>query len=243
MTALPVFESALLGQVPGIRHGFFTRQGGVSMGLYESLNVGRGSDDDPSSVTSNRGRIQASLAAASLKTVYQVHSATVVPACQADAKADGLVTKCAGEAVAILTADCVPVLMATSDGSAVAGVHAGWKGAVSGILDAAVKQLGTTDIVAAIGPAIAQQSYEVGEDVFNAASAPSYFVPNGSPGKYQFDLTGFVSGALEATGITAIDVLSEDTYSQPDLFFSYRRSCHRSEPDYGRQMSAILRIA
>lgn len=241
MTISPYLTSALLSTIPGIRHGFFTREGGVSSGLYASLNVGLGSQDERANVEANRDLVRETLGAESLKTVYQVHSATVVPASQAGTEADGLVSSTCGEALGVLTADCVPVLMARRDGSQVAAVHAGWKGAVNGILGQAMQALGSADIVAAIGPAIAQPSYEVGADVRQAAAAPPFFTPNDTPGKFQFDLPGFVAKKLRDAGVAQIDILAEDTYSQPDRFFSYRRATHLGETDYGRQMSVIMR--
>lgn len=242
MTA-PALTSELLSSVPGIRHGFFTRQGGVSAGLYDSLNVGRGSRDEPSLVEENRARIGKTLGAKTLQGVYQIHSNIVVDRADAGTEADGIVTHASGAAVGILTADCVPVLLAASDGSRVAAVHAGWKGATSGILRAAMAHFGGAEVFAAIGPAIAQQSYEVGQDVFDAAANPAFFEPNGTPGKYHFDLPGLVLSKLHDAGAAQIDWLKEDTYTQPVQFFSYRRATHKAEPDYGRQMSAILRLA
>lgn len=239
---LPFLTSDLLSAIPGIRHGFFTRQGGVSTGLYDSLNVGRGSDDAEERVSENRSRIAAALGTQEVKTVYQIHSAAVVDAQEAGSQADGLITSEAGCAIGILTADCVPVLLAARDGSQVAAVHAGWKGATGGILAAAAARFGGKEVVAAIGPAISQASYEVGQNVFDAASAPVHFRANGAPGKYQFDLPGLVKDKLLAAGITAIDHLENDTYSQATRFYSYRRATHFGEPDYGRQMSAILRM-
>lgn len=239
---LPSLTSDLLSAIPGVKHGFFTRQGGVSAGLYDSLNVGRGSDDDQDKVSENRARIAASLGAEDVNTVYQVHSAKVVDAEDAGSEADGLTTDKTGCAIGILTADCVPVLLAARDGSQVAAVHAGWKGATGGILPATVERFAGKEIVAAIGPAISQASYEVGRDVFDAADAPGFFMANGAPGKYQFDLPGLVKAKLMAAGITAIDTLQHDTYSQAKQFYSYRRATHFGEADYGRQMSAILRI-
>lgn len=239
--SLPMLTSPALSAIPGISHGFFTRKGGVSTGLYKGLNVGRGSDDDAVAVEENRQRIQSALGADALHTVYQIHSATVVDVRDAGAKADGIVSAQPGQAIGILTADCVPVLLAARDGSKVAAVHAGWKGATSGIIDAAAALFGGVELVAAIGPAIAQNSYEVGQDVLEAAQAPAFFAPNGAPGKYQFDLPGLVKERLKAAGVQTIDVLDEDTYSQPERFFSYRRATHLGEADYGRQMSAICR--
>lgn len=237
----PMLTSPLLNSVPGISHGFFTRQGGVSTGLYSSLNVGRGSNDEAAFVAENRQRIRASLGADGLKTVYQIHSATVIDAAHAETKADGLTTGDAGLALGILTADCVPVLIAARNGSRVAAIHAGWKGATGGILENALQHFSSTDVIAAIGPAIAQISYEVGQDVFDAADAPAFFKPNGAAGKYQFDLPGLVRSRLRQAGVQHIDVLAQDTYAQPKRFYSYRRATHLSEPDYGRQMSAICR--
>ncbi|MEM6683481.1 MAG: peptidoglycan editing factor PgeF [Pseudomonadota bacterium] len=237
-----MLQSDLLKRIPGIQHGFFTRQGGVSIGLYKSLNVGRGSDDAADNVARNRQRVADALGAQSLKTVYQVHSALVVDSADEPSNADGIVSTKAGEAVAVLTADCVPVLLAAVDGSRVAAVHAGWKGATGGILGAAVAHFKGVEVAAAVGPAIAQASYQVGQDVFDAAARPAFFKPDDTPKTYRFDLPGLVAAALQEVGVRHIDVLHEDTYAQPERFFSYRRATHRHEPDYGRQISAILRL-
>ncbi|MEM7568811.1 MAG: peptidoglycan editing factor PgeF [Pseudomonadota bacterium] len=241
MTHPPFLTSKLLGAIPGIEHGFFTRQGGISKGLYSSLNTGFGSSDDRAAVEENRDRICAALGTTTLHTVYQVHSARVVAAENAGEEADGLVSDIPGEAVGVLTADCVPILMATADGSKVAAVHAGWKGAVNGIVSSALKAMGGGEIVAAIGPAIAQDSYEVGAEVRQAAADPAFFKDNGKPGKFQFDLPGFVAKKLQVAGVSQLEILREDTYSQPDRFFSYRRATHLGELDYGRQISVIGR--
>ncbi|MEO0411156.1 MAG: peptidoglycan editing factor PgeF [Pseudomonadota bacterium] len=241
MTTTPFLTSPLLDALPGIRHGFFTREGGVSEGLYASLNVGLGSDDERAAVEANRANVRDTLGAAVLKTVYQIHSATVVSSDDAGREADGIVTVRSREAVGVLTADCVPVLLAQRDGHKVAAVHAGWKGAVNGIIGNAVQALGNADIVAAIGPAIAQSSYEVGAEVRQAAAAPAFFTPGKRPGKFQLDLPGFVAKKLRDAGVAQIDLLAEDTYSQPNRFFSYRRATHLGEADYGRQMSVIMR--
>jgi len=237
----PFLTSDLLSAVPGVSHGFFTRQGGVSTGVYESLNVGFGSDDIRDNVAENRARVAQALGARDLQTVYQVHSARVVTAEATAEEADGLVTTGTGNAIGVLTADCVPVLIAAKDGSKIAAVHAGWKGATQGILAAAVTHFNGTKLIAAIGPAIAQDSYQVGQEVYEAAGKTDFFKTDAAPGKYLFDLPGLVKAALFDAGVREIDLLHEDTYAQADRFFSYRRTTHQKQKDYGRQISAIVR--
>ncbi len=253
---LPRFEShALAGG--RIRHGFFTREGGVSKGIYESLNCGLGSDDDPASVAENRHRVAASLGKddTPLLTLYQIHSnhaVTVTEPFATDARpeADAMVTNRPGVILSILTADCAPVLFADAEAGVVGAAHAGWKGALTGVIEAtvsAMEALGATRarIAAAIGPAIAQDSYEVSDafrtQFLNADPAnAAFFGPGARDGHWQFDLEGFVTSRLAAAGIETIDALGRDTYNDPALFFSYRRATHAREPDYGRQISAIM---
>ena len=248
-------ESTLLADCGALSHGFFTRRGGVSRALFESLNAGRGSDDDPACVKENRARIIAVLGAERLATPYQVHGAHVVVVDEtfnqeAPPKADGLVTDQRGIAVGIVTADCAPVLLADSDRGVVAACHAGWRGAVAGIIEetvCAMESLGAQrhHIRAALGPMIAQASYEVGPDVRAAFLAiepffANFFADGAQAGKYLFDLEGAVAGCLAISGITGVDLLGRDTYREQDRFYSYRRASHEQQPDYGRQLSAIL---
>ncbi|MFT6580765.1 MAG: YfiH family protein [Alphaproteobacteria bacterium] len=240
-----------------ISHGFFTRKGGVSDGIYKGLNVGFGSDDSRDNVAENRKRAMDSfgLPLSALRTLYQVHSATVVtvardgvfddPAPQADA----MVTAAPGVVLGILTADCVPVLFADSQNKIIGAAHSGWKGAVSGVLEATVTamcDLGAErkNIHAAIGPAIAQASYEVGPEfpapfLENSADNARFFTPSQKAAHHMFDLTGFVRQSLEGMSLGGIEHVAQDTYGAPELFYSYRRATHRGEPDYGRGLSAI----
>ena len=233
---------------------FFTRLGGASTGVYESLNCGPGSDDDANAVTENRSRALAFLStgAKALCTLYQVHSNDVVlvdaPLEGPRIKADAMVTRTPGLALGILTADCAPVLLAAPEDGVIAAAHAGWRGSLAGVIEAVAGKMvetgaATKNIRAAVGPAIAQTSYEVGGE-FRASflekdkSYDSFFVP-GKPGHFQFDLTGFVEARLREAGVDRIENLALDTYAREDEFFSYRRSTHRKEPDYGRQLSAV----
>jgi len=248
---IEVNRSALLGDLP---HGFLGRSGGVSTGVVSGLNVGLGTGDEPAAVAENRRRaVEAVQPGTRLATVYQVHSpdCVIVTEPWPDAMrphADALVTDRPGLLLGVVTADCAPVLLADPVAGVIGAAHAGWKGAVGGVTDAtivAMEALGAerSRIVAAIGPCIAQSSYEVdagfrgrfiAEDDANAA----YFVA-GRPEHFQFDLEGYVAHRLEAAGIGAVDLLGLDTYADADRFFSFRRATHRSEPDYGRQISLI----
>lgn len=248
-----MLQADVLAGIGGVRHGFFTRRGGVSQGVFTSLNVGLGSGDEPAHVTENRRRAAAALGARDLYTPYQVHGADVVvvedPAMDR-MKADGVVTRLPGLAVGVVTADCVPVLIAAPARGIVGAVHAGWRGAVAGVVEATMavfRRLGAAaeELVAAIGPAIRQDSYEVGEDVRAAvldrtAGAEYLFVPTDRAGHWRFDLPGFVRHRLEFAGVGRIADLGRDTYRDEEAFFSYRRSTHRKESAYGRQLSAIL---
>ncbi|MET0370547.1 MAG: peptidoglycan editing factor PgeF [Sphingobium sp.] len=235
-------------------HGFAGRRGGVSTGLHGGLNVGLGSDDDRDAVLRNRDLARdALLPGAQLVTVRQVHSPDVLvvtgPVAEEDRPAaDALVTDRPGLVLGILTADCVPVLLADPQVGVVGAAHAGWKGAIAGVTDnviAAMESLGAdrTRIVAAVGPCIGRASYEVGLDFaawFEAEDADNArFFAAGREGHRQFDIAAYVAARLAAGGIGQVELLDEDTYGQPDRFFSYRRSCHRHEPDYGRQISMI----
>ena len=245
-----------LEEVPGIRHGFFTRAGGVSGGIYASLNVGFGSRDATESVRRNRERAMAALGGAdALNTVYQVHGHDVAVVEEAwehgsAPRADAMVTARPGIALGILTADCAPVLFADRENQVVGAAHAGWRGAVSGVLAAAVaamERLGANrrTIHAAVGPAIGQPSYEVGPEFpapFLAEDGANrrFFRPSRRPGHHMFDLTGYVAARLAALGLGAVGVLERDTCAEEEHFFSYRRATLRQEPDYGRELSAIV---
>lgn len=249
--AIEIIRSALLDGVP---HGFLGRRGGVSTGICSGLNVGLGSEDDPAAVAANRDLAVAAVAPCTrLVTVHQIHSAkvaTVTAPFASDARphADAMVTNCPGLALGILTADCTPVLFADTEAGVVAAAHAGWKGALGGVVDASVaamEALGAerSRIIAAVGPTIARRSYEVDGDFprpfLDQDPANERFFSSGGDGHFQFDLEGFVVSRLAATGLGRIEALGLDTYSDPDRFFSYRRASHRGEPDYGRQISLI----
>lgn len=257
MTAAVPLESEMLAKLPGIRHGFFTRQGGVSQGVFASLNCGLGSGDDPEAVRVNRDRAMAALdlSGAALATAYQVHSARVsvveTPfAVETRPRVDGLVTRHPGVALGILAADCTPVLFADPGARIVGAAHAGWRGALGGVLEATVEAmvaLGARRAVihAAIGPCITQDSYEVGPEFSGAflADDPSnvmFFKPSMRAGHFMFDLPGYIAKRLAALGLAATDRLRRDTYAEAPLFFSYRRATHEGAGDYGRGLSAIV---
>ena len=238
----------------GTRHGFVTRRGGVSAGLFASLNVGLGSSDDRAAVQENRRRaVDAVAPGAALVTLHQVHSATVVPVTSAfadDARppADAMVTATPGLALGILTADCAPILFADVAAGVIGAAHSGWKGALADIgpaTVAAMEALGACRgrIVAAIGPTIARASYEVDlafVDRFCAAAPENEaFFAAGKPGHAQFDLEGFIAARLAAAGVKTVVAMGVDTYADEDRWFSFRRTTHRAEPDYGRQLSVI----
>jgi YfiH family protein len=247
-------EAIRADTLEGVPHGFLGRRGGVSEGVCSGLNVGLGSSDDPEAILENRRRaVEAVASGALLVTLHQVHSATAIPVTapySADARphADALVTDRPGLALGILTADCTPVLLADAQAGVVGAAHAGWKGALGGVVAAtveAMEKLGAdrARIAAAIGPTIARKSYEVDEAFLRRFAiddaANERFFSDGRPGRYQFDLEGFVVSRLAAVGVSRIEALGLDTYSNPDRFFSYRRATHRGEPDYGRQISLI----
>lgn len=239
----------------GIRHGFFTRRGGVSEGIYDSLNVGLGSADSRERVVENRRRVATAMGVSveNLCTVYQCHSPDVVtldkPVDTHDIKADAMVTAQPGLALGVLAADCGPVLFADSEARVIGAAHAGWKGALTGVLEntiAAMEALGATRarIVAVLGPSISQKNYEVGPEFVerltmeNAANT-SYLLPSGREGHMLFDLNGYTVDRLGRAGVAA-ECLGRCTYAENDLFFSYRRTTHAGEQDYGRQISAIV---
>lgn len=242
---------------PCLRHGFFTREGGVSQGLYDSLNCGFGSDDEASAVAENRSRVARHLGAREelIITPYQVHSADAVIVDNAIAmsdlpQADAVVTRTPGLAIGVLTADCTPVLFADAEAGVVAAAHAGWRGAVGGVLEATVakmEKIGAqrSRIIAAIGPCIHQESYEVGDDfkanlmAMDSGNSRFFTTPPGEP-RPRFDLPGYVSARLEACGLGGVSLATWCTYTGESKFYSYRRATHRCEADYGRQISAIL---
>ena len=253
MSALPVITSSLL-DLPGVRHAFFTRQGGVSEGIYASLNVGLGSKDDPDAVLENRRRCAAHFGADAIVTAYQVHSAEarVVdgPWLGEAPQADGVVTKTPGVVCGALAADCAPILLADPQARVVAAAHAGWKGALTGVAEDAIAKmeaLGASRrrIVAAVGPCIGPESYEVGLEFLErfCAADPAnarFFAPGESDQKRMFDLPGFVVARLHAAGVDRCGWVGHDTCAEADDFFSNRRAFKTGEPDYGRLLSAIV---
>ena len=248
------FAADLLG-LPGIAHGFFTRRGGVSVGGYASLNCGLGSNDDPASVTANRARVAAFLTADSLITAHQVHSATAVVAADAWSlderpRADAIVTAERGLAVAVLTADCAPVLFADPEAGIVAAAHAGWRGALGGVIEATLatmEKLGgrRERVHVAVGPCIGQAAYQVGpefeQEFLSQDSASTRFFSRPAPAaRPHFDLAGYTQHRLQQAGVGNVQGLAACTYAMTDDFFSYRRSRAQKEADYGRQISAIV---
>jgi len=238
---------------PGIAHGFFTREGGVSTGIYASLNCGGGSGDDRDAVAENRARAAAALGVArdALATNHQVHGIAVTrlvrPIAGGRPRADALVTKERGVALGILTADCVPVLFADRDAGVVGAAHAGWRGALGGVLEATVRAMAglgadPARIRAGLGPAIAAASYEVGPEFpapFLAQDPGNARFFAAANARFRFDLGGYVRARLGALGLGAVAATGGDTAADPERFFSYRRACLRGEPDYGRLLSAI----
>lgn len=251
MSVKPIRVDAL-GDLP---HGFLGREGGVSEGIHAGLNVGLGSDDDRAAIVENRRRaVEAIAPGYRLVTLHQVHSANAVAATEpfGDAgrpHADALVTDRPGLLLGILTADCVPVLFADKGAGVIGAAHAGWKGAISGVTDStidAMERLGAqrSAITAAIGPCIARASYEVDEAFVRRFEdddpANERFVADGRrAGHAQFDIEAYVAHRLASAGIARVIALGEDTYAQPDRFYSFRRATHRGEPGYGRQISLI----
>ncbi|MEL6287199.1 MAG: peptidoglycan editing factor PgeF [Pseudomonadota bacterium] len=255
-------RSASAHDAQPIRHGFFTRGGGVSGGIYAGLNCGPGSNDRPENVSENRARVAAWMSAgangspAPISSVHQVHGSQVVslvnPLAPAVArpKADGLVTATCGVPIGVLTADCGPVLFAEHAAGVIGACHAGWRGAVGGVLEATVEAMEALGaerarITAVLGPTISFANYEVGEAFAQPLleadpdNAQYFGVPDGKA-RIHFDLPGYIVHRLRAFGIGAATSLDCCTYADPASFFSYRRATHRGEPDYGRQISAIV---
>jgi len=251
-----MLQSASLAALAGIGHGFFTRAGGVSTGCYESLNAGIGSNDEPAHVAENRARMAAAVGVAPerLISAYQIHSPAVVTVeapwdASARPRADAIVTRAARLAIAVSTADCGPILFADAQACVIGAAHAGWRGALSGVAEAtiaAMERCGAerSRIVAALGPMIRQPNYEVGPEFVARFEADDpanarFFRPSPRPDHGLFDLPGYIAARLAAAGIGAIEDLGPCTYGDETRFFSYRRSVHRREPDYGRHISAI----
>ncbi len=252
MTHVHPLRANLLSPLP---HGFLGREGGVSTGIHAGLNVGLGSDDDREAILENRRlAVEAVAPGHALVTLHQVHSAEAIAvtapfADDARPPADALVTDRPGLLLGILTADCVPVLFADVEAGIIGAAHAGWKGAIDGVTDstiAAMERLGARRdaIVAAIGPCIARASYEVDAAFARrfAEHDPAnerFFADGRRAGHQQFDIEAYVAHRLAAAGLSRIVALGEDTYAQPDRFFSFRRATHRGEPGYGRQIALI----
>ncbi len=241
---------------PNIRHAFFTREGGVSDGIYASLNGGIGSNDAPENVRENRARMAAALGVAPthLVSCFQIHSPDVIvaeePWTRENApRADAIVTRVPGLAVGVGTADCGPILFADAEAGVVGAAHAGWKGALTGVLEAtiaAMEKLGAARarIGAAIGPLIRQPNYEVGAEFVDRFTAQDganarFFKPASRENHAMFDLPGYIKARLERAEIQGVEDLGLCTYAEPARFFSYRRTTHRGEPDYGRHVNAI----
>lgn len=251
-----MLQAPSLAKLAGIRHAFFTRSGGVSDGIYASLNGGVGSNDAPAKVQENRARMAATLGVAPERflTPYQIHSPDVVVADsswtqETRPRADALVTREPKLAIGVSTADCGPLLFADAEAGIVGAAHAGWRGAFTGVIEAtlaAMEKLGAARerIAAALGPTIRQPNYEVGAEFierFLAADADNarFFVPSARAGHAMFDLTGYIAARARRSGIGHFEDLGLCTYADPERFFSYRRMSQRGEPDYGRHINAI----
>lgn len=249
----PVTHALLTGA--GVRHGFFTRQGGASSGLYDSLNTGVGSQDDPADVQENRRRIAAHFGGGpdDLAACYQIHSAITRvadgPWKGERPEGDAVASAARGVICGVLTADCAPILLADVEAGVIAAVHAGWKGALGGVIHSAVaamQALGAQPArtLAVVGPCIAQASYEVGADyeekfAHTEPDSRRFFIPGGAADKRMFDLPGFVLLRLEQAGVAQAAWTGDDTCADEARFFSNRRAFQRAEPDFGRMMSAI----
>jgi YfiH family protein len=250
-----------LASIPHVRHAFFTREGGVSGGLFASLNCGYGSADPPANVVENRARAAGrfGLAPERLLTLHQIHSTDVLTVDEAGLwrspgapRADGMVTDRPDVALGVLSADCAPVLLADPERRVIGAAHAGWRGALAGIVEAtitAMERLGAhrTRIHAAIGPCIARESYEVGPEfpapfLAQDAANAGFFVPARRPGHHMFDLPGYLLRRLRLLGVGAVEDCGHDTLSNEHQFFSYRRNTLNGVSDYGRGLSAIALV-
>ncbi len=252
--AVPAVRAPALAALPGIRHGFFGRQGGVSTGIYDSLNCGPGSNDEAGAVRENRRRVAAALGAGDLLSLHQVHGPEVIVVrdsweAGARPRCDAMVTDRPGLALGTLAADCGPILFADPDAQIIGAAHAGWRGAVSGVADAtvaAMEKLGARRdrIRAVLGPTIAQASYEVGAEfpapfLAQDAAYARFFAPGARPGKFQFDLPGYIVARLGGLGLAAAAWIGRDTCADAATYFSYRRTTLNGGGDYGRNVSAI----
>jgi polyphenol oxidase len=259
MNDTPMLQAKGLAQLPGLAHGFFTRAGGVSTGIYATLNGGTGSRDDHAAVRENRARMATRLGveAERLLVPYQIHSAAALvvetPWDDADRpRCDALVTRARGVALGVTGADCGMLLFADAEAGVVGAAHAGWKGALSGVIEATLAAMETEGarrqrINVALGPTIGPQSYEVGPEFVERflGESPIYeafFSPSEKPGHALFDLPGVIELRALLTGVASFENIGLDTYAEVDRCFSYRRSVHRNEPDYGRLVSAIALV-
>jgi YfiH family protein len=250
-------ESLLLASVPGIRHAFFTRAGGVSSGIYAGLNGGIGSKDEPENVQENRRRMAAALEVPveKLLTLHQVHSPDVVVATEpwpmtVRPKGDAMVTKVPGIALGVTAADCGPVLMVDPKARVIGAAHAGWKGALAGVVESTIEAMegqgaSRDDIIVGLGPMLRQRNYEVGMEFvtrFEEADADNarFFSSASRLGHAMFDLPGYIHARLQRAGVLMVDDIDLCTYADEDSSFSYRRSTHRKEADYGRHVHAIV---
>lgn len=251
-----MLQASSLSRLARIRHGFFTRSGGVSEGVYASLNGGIGSNDAPEKVRENRARMAAQLGVVPDRflTPYQIHSPDVVVADgswsqETRPRADALVTREPKLAIGVSTADCGPLLFADAEAGVVGAAHAGWRGAFTGVIEAtiaAMEKLGAARgrIAVALGPTIRQPNYEVGPEFverFLAADMDNerFFAPSRREGHRMFDLTGYIADRVQRAGVAQFEDLGHCTFADPERFFSYRRMSQRGEPDYGRHINAI----
>ncbi len=254
-----MLQAPSLARLAAIRHAFFTRSGGVSQGVYESLNGGVGSNDAPAKVAENRARMAAALGVAPdrLLTPYQVHSPDVVVAegpwrHETRPRADAVVTRTPGLAIGVSTADCGPLLFADADAGVVGAAHAGWRGAFGGVIEAtlaAMQNLGAEPkrTLVALGPTIGQPNYEVGPEFverFLQADADNarFFAPSDRAGHAMFDLPGYIAARVQSAGVASFEDLGLCTYAGPDRFYSYRRKTRLGETDYGRHINAIALV-
>ncbi len=252
----PSLQVRALLDLPGIRHAFFTRIGGVSEGIYASLNGGVGSNDDQAQVSENRARMAAALKVAPERflSLYQVHSPDVVVATEPwplerRPRVDAIVTQVPGLAIGVSTADCGPVLFADPQARVIGAAHAGWRGALTGVLEATLAEMEAlgadrSRIVVGLGPMIRQPSYEVGPEFlarFRDADENNlaFFLPSMREDHALFDLPGFIAARLAHAGVRQVQDIDHCTYAEAELFYSYRRATHRAEPDYGRHINAI----
>lgn len=256
MLSATAITADILSGIEGVRHAFFTRQGGASGGIYASLNGGLGSGDSREAVLENRRRMAATLGVApeALVSLHQIHSPDILtleePFSMSERpKADGMVTRTKGIALGVLSADCGPVLFADREAQVIGACHSGWKGALAGVVEAtiaAMEAIGAAkkNIAVAVGPTIGPKSYEVSasfRDGFLAAEAGNahFFKEASREGHAMFDLPGYIVSRAERAGAGTVADLGLDTYADPERFYSYRRATHRGEPDYGRLVSAI----